>query len=592
MVSAVASIFFIICLLALMAGFFLDKKVEDETYGLTWAAVTIVLVMCYHAFWAAIINILHVPVNLISLGIIDLVTSFYFWSHIYRKKEIQKYKFEWVDVVFLVVLLVILAWFDKARFEGLSFAINYKTVDPAPRFKEAMDFINNQSVSRMFFAQLTNGLFMEVLAPLKKLDYYYQLYVMEDLVQLGICGLMFFGMIRKYVKGIFLSIASIAAFVIFIMGYPLNSTIYGFTYLGMGITLVALITVLMDLFMKEELPKWFHIILLMLVAHAMFQCYVLFMPVVFVAMILCIFLKQYKKNMLISKDTVLTCLAIFLVPCILGLWYTYMGVFVTDGVTVNSAITNEGAIYRDLYSDFLPFLPLAIFGYIKLVTEEKNRFLSLFTPIFVIFTFGMFVMAGKFHTVSTYYYFKNYYLLWLPVIGLAFIGLYYMKKETKILAVSYFSMWLFVVVLFLGNIENKIQGSNPLLMIDEKSAVYNNLLCFNVNTIKEAPYAANRMDLAHYVYNEILKPDHFKKQVACAYADDQTYWFEGITNQRLNDFKYWQIGYDKYFKNLEKHCDYVSVMTDSVIYTENKAYFDSLEKVYSNDIGFVARVHK
>jgi len=592
MVSAVASIFFAICFLALTVGFYLDKKSDKEYYGVMWIAITLVLFMCYNAFCAAIINLLQIPVNLVSMGIIDLFASAYFWRHIITKKVIQKYKYEWIDLIFFVILMAIMVWIDHARYGGLEFAINYKTVDPAPRFKEAMDFVNNQSISRMFFAQLSNGMFIEMFAPWKKVDYYYQLYVMEDLIQLALCGLMFFGMIRKYIKGKFLSIAAIIAFVIFLLGYPLNSTIYGFTYLGMGITLVAFITVLMDIFIKDELPKWFTIILLMLAAHAIFQCYVLFMPVVFLAMILCIFIKQQQKHSLISKDTVLICLAVFLLPCILGLWYTYMGVFYADGVTVNSALTNEGAIYRDLYSNFLPFLPLAMFGYIKLVEKEKNRFLAIFTPVFVLFILGMFVMSLKFNKVSTYYFFKNYYLLWLPVIGLAFLGLCYMKNETKILAACYFSMWVFVAVLFVGGIENRIESKNALFVIDSKSMHYNDLLCFNLNTLIEGHYADNRMELAHFVYEDLLETGATKKQVPCAYDEDQTYWYEGVTDQRLNDYKYWQIGYDKYKANLEKKCDYVCVITDSVIYRENKEYFNSLDKVFVNDIGFVARVHK
>ena len=83
-----------------------------------------------------------------------------------------------------------------------------------------------------------------------------------------------------------------------------------------------------------------------------------------------------------------------------------------------------------------------------------------------------------------------------------------------------------------------------------------------------------------------------KKKEPCAYNDDQFYWYEGVTDQRLSDYMYWKTDYDTFKKNLGQNCDYVSVMKDSRIYLDNQEYFDSMEKVFENEIGFVAKVNK
>ena len=322
----------------------------------------------------------------------------------------------------------------------------------------------------------------------------------------------------------------------------------------------------------------------------MFQCYALFMPVTYLAIIFAIFLKQYRKKILISKDTVVTCLAVFLFPCISGLWYTYMDVFVKDDVSVGSAISAEGAIYRDLYSNFLPFLPLAIYGFVKLIQSRKNKMISWFAPFFAAFTLGMFGLAYHNRSVSTYYLYKDYYMLWLIVCALAFYGVYRMTKEARAVTACYIGTWAFVLLFYVSGLENRIYNNNNLFMDSIKGPQYNDLVCFNLNTMKEPPYAEPRMAMAHYVYEELLETGKTDKPVPCAYNDDQFYWYEGVTNQRLSDYMYWKIGYDTVKENLEENCDYVSVMIDSRIYVDNQEYFDSMEKVFENEIGFVAKV--
>ena len=330
----------------------------------------------------------------------------------------------------------------------------------------------------------------------------------------------------------------------------------------------------------------------MLGCHAMFQCYALFMPVTYLAIIFSIFLKQYRKKILISKDTVLTCLAVFLFPCISGLWYTYMDVFVKDDVSVGSAISAEGAIYRDLYSNFLPFLPLAIYGFAKLVKDRKNKLISWFAPFFAIFTFGMFALAYHNRSVSTYYFYKDYYMIWLIICMLGFYGGSRMAKEARTVTACYIGTWAFVLVMFVSGLETRIYNNNNLFMDSAKGPQYNDLVCFNINTMKEPPYAEPRMAMAHYVYQKLIETGKTDKPVPCAYNDDQFYWYEGVTNQRLSDYMYWKSDYDTFKTNLEENCDYVSVMIDSRIYVDNQEYFDSMEKVFENEIGFVARVNK
>ena len=115
-----------------------------------------------------------------------------------------------------------------------------------------------------------------------------------------------------YIKWINVLLSAFFVFV-YMIGYPMCSMIYGFTYLGMGVTVVGMLIILTDMYLKEDMGKWMNIIFLMLGCLAIFECYVMFMPVTFFALITCIFVKQWKMHKLVSRDTVVTCLAVFLI---------------------------------------------------------------------------------------------------------------------------------------------------------------------------------------------------------------------------------------------------------------------------------------
>ena len=100
------------------------------------------------------------------------------------------------------------------------------------------------------------------------------------------------------------------------------------------------------------------IIMLALGCYSLMVCYTLFVPVVFLGIFICILNGQIKKKMMISLETIWTMLSVFLIPCILGLIYSFRNVkelAITSSTT--TAFANEGGSYRDLYSDFILILP-------------------------------------------------------------------------------------------------------------------------------------------------------------------------------------------------------------------------------------------
>ncbi len=585
-ISYGASIFYFIAVMSLIIGVYKIKKSDTELYGSIWVPISIISVTCYQVLIAAILNLIHIPVNIISIGIFNVIVSIILWYIIISKKNSQKYIYEKIDVAYLVILIIIIGVFAYQRY-GINLNLHYLTIDPAAHLKSAMDVVNGQRIDSMFYASLNNALLIEMLGAFTSVSSYYKIFVLADVLHLFLAGLMFFGVIRRYFKNTFLKVAGVITSIVYLLGYPLNSTIFGFIYLGMGVTIIAYLIVVTDEFVRDNMNKWFCIALIFLGCLGIFETYVLFMPVTFFSILACILVKQYKNKLLFSVDTVITGLAIFLIPCIIGLLYTYIGIFGGD-TSVGSAIATEGAIYRDLYSNFLLIIPLAIYGYWNYIKEGKNRLVFYMFPILSIFILVMFYRGIK-GQVSSYYFYKNYYLLWFIVFLLVFIGISYLEKKTRMLLVLGFGMWAFTGFFVVFNMEARIQEKNFLYCESPKASMYNDVYSFNRDGIGLPGYPVEKVELYQYVSTQYLESGEEDVVPLAGYWEDN-YWMEAITNQRLSGFDYWNYNDDMFFENLNDRANYVMVLTDSEFYSNYEEYFNSLERVYENSIGFVAKV--
>ena len=564
----------------------------------TWLPLSIVSILFYDAFMAAVVNLIHIPVNVGGMGLVNLATSVFFWFRIIRKKEIQIYQRVSVfDFIFAGLFVAVILWGANVRWGLTALEWNYGAVDPSRHLRDALEFVKNENVSRMFLGAFINGTFIELFSPWTKYVYYYKLYIITDVLQLLLIGFMFYGVVCRYAKDVFVKVVAVIATFFFVLGYPVNSTYCGFTYLGMSLYVLAALLVFTDFFLKDEMEeKWLNIFLLMIGAHAIFQCYVLFMPTTFLAIGFAFLVKQYQRERLISLQTIREGLEIFLLPVVLGLIYTYKDIFIGEDITVGEAFLAEGGIYKDLYSNFLFFMPLAIWGLIKLIKKEGNTFLSWFAPIFFTQTIAMLIAGCYYGMVSSYYYYKNYFVLWMLVFVLLVYGCSEMSPQTRKMALLYFGSWAFVAILFITKWESRMQERNFLFDINNKSQTYNDLLCANRDGLGSAAHAkspTSSEQLAQYVYDELLLSGKTEMPVPIVNHMEATLFYECITNQRLTDFEWWKDddSMEEFFQNALE-CDYVCVMYGNGIYEEHMPFWDQFEVVYSNDAGKIIKIDK
>lgn len=583
--SIFSSILYFISCTVLFGGCFLYKKTEGTLAGVKWLGICIVAIMCFQTLVAGIIWLVHIPVNIISIGIGNLVAGAFLLFKVIKDRKWQKYQWDVLDFSFLVLLIAGMTAFTLMRYDSC-LSISYLSVDASVHYKNAMGVVTNQGVFGMFFAPLNNALLIELFAPAFPVSGYYHIYVLADVLALGLSGLMFYGLIRDLSKDKLVRLVAVVLPFLFLMGYQLNSTLFGFMYLGLGVTVVAYIIAVTDLFLREEIVSWFSIILIALGCYGIFECYVLFMPVVFFAILISILVKQMGKKKLFSLETVVWGLAIFLIPCILGLYYIFSGIFY-GGATVGSAISVEGGVYKELYVNFLPYIPFAVFGFFRGIREKDRRLNTYLFPMWGVFMLVLFLL-GMNGRVSSYYYYKTYYVMWLLAIWMCYYGITYLSRKEMSLAVIWGVMQLALIGNNLMGVERSITAKNEMFNPTPRDGAVTSVLDFNRQIAGFPRYSVEKIKLYRYVY-DVLIEEKKETNIMCVSEIEDYLWYHSITNQEYTGNNYDIIGTEEFFSN-STISKYICVLYDSQSYIAEQEYYDTLEPVFATESGFVAEV--
>lgn len=564
------------------------RKTEKKQFFLTWLGLTLVLMNCWHVAVAGVIQLIHIPVQIVTIGIADLLAGIILWYFILKRKKRQDYNMDKADCVFLFLLAVVVGTLWVRRY-GSELQIVFAGVDPAAHFKAAMDVVNNRYVQNMYDSALANGLWLEALGAWCPRENWYQLFMLSEVYHFALAGLVFYGVIRRYLKDYFLQIAGIALSILYVVGYPLLSTYYGFVYLGLGVTLLCgLIGVADWYFQDKPIQKWVPVVFLALCCYGLFECYVMFVPITYLALITGVFIRQHKKEKLISKQTVGICLGIFLIPCILGMVYTYVGLFASRGLTVSNQIATEGGCYRDLYSNLLPFFPFALFGLYQSWKKKEETVKSTYFVLLSVCMMALLVLGMK-GKVSSYYYYKNYHVFWLVEFLLMVYGLSCVERQQRSLLTCFGVTGVLMFGMLGSNLEARMQSANELFVPTNKTPLIMDLYSVNKGELTRTPFPKEKIELYQYVYKELRQKQN--EQIVPIVGDQiSALWFEGITDQRLEGYDFVTPDMEQTRNKQLEDGSYVLVLTDNTMYQQDASYYDFFERVYQNDYGYVAKI--
>lgn len=590
----ICSIFYFISAVLLLIVLAILPKTKDKQNFTIWLPVYVIAYEYYTCLVGGIFTILHIPAQITTIGFANTIISLVLICFLVKKKRFQKYYFNKLDFILLGVLIIFFTTIALIHFTP-DLLIRFETSDPGPHLKAAMDAVNSQSVlsniTNMYVGQFTNALWIELLEPLFNGVYVYKSFIVKNIINFVLSSLIFYSCIRMSAqskKGQFIGVVFTC---LYVMGYPLNDLLFGFVYLGMSITGIAFLYFVMQIYLDTNSSQYFSMILLSLGCLGVGQGYTFFAPIVFVAVLLCMIYKNIKDNAsikaLLNIKFVMNSLFVFLLPTILCLWYSLIYPKISGSGWDNAGIMQtEGYIYRNLYADFLVFLPFALYAMYKSIRKKNINLFTFLMPITVLYC-AFFYWQTLQKNISTYYYYKLNFVLWLIIVLLCTNAvLNYIEKKAFVLI--YFFQWMLVLIMTVSGIDDKICSTNVL---------YN-------------PFPNAHSAFEVFVYNKIIferkseidyglvelcqqMPESTQEQPILFVGDwMESYWYEALTNQRISSLHIYnnlnQILND--YLN-EKFSPYIAVAKDSKEYQENTDMLNSLERVFENDYGFIAKVN-
>lgn len=542
--------------------------------------------MLYCAFYAGIIDVICVPINLVTLGIGNLIGAVGVTLYTIKSKAIQKYSFKVYDLLCLLAITIIVVLVATKQF-GINLIMNYETTDPTRHLRMAQMLIDSQKLGNMYFSTLNNATMISVGLGFFKQFWSYKFFILSDIVMFWLSASLLYSLSSLYTKKAFTKIFSLVVIVFYVLGYPLNNMVFGFVYLGIGVSICAFLIFVANLYYNDEIKEVIAICGMMLGCYCIVNCYSLFAPFVFISLALFIAIKFIINKNLFSKKFFLTEFGVFLIPTVLGLYYSYFRFFEHGVSDVGNSISMEGYIYRDLYSSFIIILPATIYGLINSFIKKKVELHHILLIIFAATTLFMFFLGMK-GDVSSYYYYKMYYILSLLCFVAAIDGICDLCSKSIVSTLSYTLVWMFMAIMNFAAIDDKIT-QNKVLMSPSSwhSGAFFSIYEFNENAVKSRNMPIEKMVL----YEKAFDLVNDEEKITLLDTTEPIYWFEPFIQRDLSEFycyNFDECNLDEYIKKIEE-CNYLVVPTN---YNQKFSDFISGYKcVFENTEGKIYKIN-
>lgn len=372
-------ILYILTVILLGIGFIAFKKSDKELNFIKWISIFIVGLLAYNTTICMLLGILNIKQNIWLLATINAIIGCLLLYKPIKNKECQKYKCSKLDIFMITVLIIMFVVMfvkDLYIYKG---DVTHVAIDSGVHYRAAKHYSENLELfiyteDKTFFdfnimqtgAYINDGIFMNVAYNLTGISHEYLYQAFESFILL-VNGLAFYAIVMDKIKTKRGFLGSFILFALYMYGYPYNNWIFGFSYLAVGVGLIALsVTIVELLFAKENIKRWFVYVLLGIVAFGIIFSYCLFVPIVFAAICIYCFLKgltnkEEKKYLKIFSKTTLIVFAMLIVITIVGIAYLFIPTFFIEGQTdLVSALKINGGFYGEKYRNFVVYIPFAL----------------------------------------------------------------------------------------------------------------------------------------------------------------------------------------------------------------------------------------
>ena len=585
------NILFILIFVIAFCGLLFFKKSDNKLNIVVWLIITVRAEICLGSLLCGFIALIPIEITLITSCFVYGVIAIASWGYILIKKEHQRYYIDKMDAVCSIILVGIVICFALKTY-GKNINFVFWNSDPAVHFENAMYYVRNHKLKGMWFASYYLGTMIQLLKPYIEQVSYYKVLIISDQMALAMQLLIFFVLIRDSMTNVWKRIVGMGMAILYICGYPLLCTYQGFFYWGICVLIIAFLIYILKIYRNNEIYRNVSVLYLMSGCFGVFMCYMLFAPITYIAVLLSLIAVAKNEGKIFTASNVILALKIFLIPCILGLYYCYFQWFVGSGMTATSVIAINGGIYSELYINFLIWIPFVIYWIINRIRDRKITELEIFTIAFIVFIVVLFVLVYN-QKVSTYYYYKLYYPLWMLVFVILPNAIFELWNKERNMLLSLSAIIIFLVCMQFGKVEAKVVEKTILTPWDHSRQffdLYMNNMSYASTSI--GLYDQRFLDSCQFVIQNIEENSRVPI-IADFNTYSYAYWYDAITGKRSVDYYAWCYSFDEVKSHIEaEECDYFIMIINSSIYQDNIDYWNQYPVVTNNGWGIIYKNSK
>lgn len=420
------NIIYILTSLALIISYLLLNKSEKKENLIHSVIISVILFLTYNIFITQVMFFVHLKSTLLNLAIVNIAFSAVFITKEIKTKTIQKYYINKLDIIAVIIILGLAITIVIMNY-GTNIAVKHAVTDAATHYFASDDFYRYSTLfSRessdtikwlntpylMTGAYVNTGIFLKLFKGIIDETFLVKLYFIFDMFIWMLSGLLMYTALSTNFKNKKHQRLALVLTIFYMLAYQLNSLFAGFSYLGVGLDIIIGIIIIM----KSEIKTNYKISSLFLLNLGIMFSYYYFAPVLFLAEFWYILATNKKQNIKIfSKQNIFEILIALVIPGMIGVIY-FIGYPLMQSnnkaFDYVGAIATDGFIYEDLIMNIFPYLLLSEVYIIYIAFKKKNTFIDKLLYLTVIFTLLIYMLM-RLEFVSSYYYYKIYYMLFL-----------------------------------------------------------------------------------------------------------------------------------------------------------------------------------
>lgn len=378
---------------------------------------------------------------------------------------------------------------------GFPFDVKYETGDSSVHYIISVKFAEEETLMpnaklddvygdlsvRKPMSYVNSGLLMKCFGNKTELMSYYNIFASFSIITLLLTGITLYSTLKHFSKNKEHTFFAFLVTLLCILGYPLNSFLFGFEYLSMGLLVLCAIIDMVYYNDNKLLDFSYIVIIFTLLNFGLFFSYYMFVPFVYPALWMYFCIKKYNEtHKIISKKLIILLVIALLLPFTLGYIYhlapNIYSIIIKQNIDsskvwdysnyiAGKGLASNGYIYTNVYSNMLLLLPLTIYFFIKKAKDKQLKeeiFIGLIF-VFVILFIEILLIGNSFGKVSMYYLSKNYFALWIILSFVNYKALLLIYEKNKYLSrlFLYAYLTLMIICTFFSTVKVEDYIRNP-----------------------------------------------------------------------------------------------------------------------------------